>query len=81
MKKAKKMESPMSVEELLRIREALRIGDQQLIAEATGFSREYVKKVLSGKRYNKAIVVAAKQLLLKNEKVKREITNRLASVA
>jgi transcription initiation factor TFIIIB Brf1 subunit/transcription initiation factor TFIIB len=81
MKKAKKTELAESLGELLRIRENLRIGDKQLIAEATGFSREYVKKVLSGKRHNEKIVAAAKQLLLKNERVRREMLNQLASVA
>ncbi|GAB3735087.1 hypothetical protein [Spirosoma lituiforme] len=41
----------------------LKHGDQARIAEITGFTHDYVKKVIRGRRKNAQIISVAEQLL------------------
>lgn len=41
----------------------LKHGDQARIAEITGFTHDYVKKVIRGRRHNQQIIEVARQLL------------------
>ena len=47
--------------------EKLRVGDNQIISEATGFSISYVCKVLNGHRNCKDILIAAESLVNNRE--------------
>lgn len=46
-----------------QIKNQLRYGDLRVIAEKTGFSKDYVTKTMHGLRYNKSIIDAAKELI------------------
>lgn len=55
--------------------EGLRHGDQTRIAIATGYTRDYVQKVLTGRRYNRKVIAAARLLVSKYEEIKAEISS------
>ena len=58
------------------IRKDLRHGDLVNIAQLTGFSYEYVKKVLNpdDKRYNDKIIEVAQKVIDMRTQLKNEIT-------
>lgn len=56
-----------------RIRAKISRGDYQIIAELTGFSIDYVKRVIYGSRANDKILQAAEQLIKQRKQMKRVI--------
>lgn len=54
------------------LRAKLERGDYNALAEATGMSRETVKKTLAGERHNEAVIQAAEMLIKSREIVKQQ---------
>ncbi|WP_080058944.1 hypothetical protein [Spirosoma aerolatum] len=50
----------------------LKHGDQARIAEITGFTHDYVKKVMQGIRHNKKILEVAEQMVAIREQLSQE---------
>jgi hypothetical protein len=58
--------------EKANIIKSLKKGDRTTIAEITGFSADYVKKVLSFKRNSDTIWLAAKQIVKQRQDLKQK---------
>jgi hypothetical protein len=63
MKNAKNVKYPLNQ----RLGEELIVGDRKTISKMTGFTRDYVRKVLMGVRHNDDIIQAAEQIIQMRE--------------
>lgn len=53
------------------LKKKLRYGDYSTIADAAGYSTDYVRKVISGKRNNKGIIELTNKLIEQKESFKK----------
>lgn len=52
--------------------EGLKHGDQARIAEITGFTHDYVKKVMQGRRKNRKITAVANQIVADRQRLAQQ---------
>jgi ABC-type Zn uptake system ZnuABC Zn-binding protein ZnuA len=67
----------VSKEDLKKITELLKKADIEAIAEETGFSVSYVRKVLYGTKYNMKILISASERAILKKNEQEDIENKL----
>lgn len=55
------------------LKKKLRYGDYGTIAELTGYSTDYVRKVINDKRHNTDVIEATKKVIQSRETLKKEL--------
>jgi hypothetical protein len=57
------------------LKKKLRYGDYSTIASVTGFSSDYVRKVINGVRNNEEVINVTKKLIEQRESLKENLNN------
>jgi len=74
-KYSKNRNSFLTDDQLLKLKKRLPHGSYQQIAKETGLSKSYVTQVLGGTRWNKSVILKAREIILRHEEEIRELTN------
>ena len=70
--KQKRIKS-LPISKIREIKDRLPVGGNKRIAEETGLSEGYVSQVLRGDRWNKAVMVKAKEIIEEHEAEMEEL--------